>query len=430
MNILHIHSHDTGKLISPYGYNLPTPNLEQLAQEMIVFDNYYTVSPTCTPSRSATLTGLMPASNGLIGLAHRGFELERKDMHLANVLKNCGYQTVLSGIQHEIGKYDQINNNVSEQLGYQLNITSLHKCGEEQWDRDNLKATKQFLNEYTNEQPFYISHGTFATHRPYYEDNSISKNTYYRIGKLSNNDIENDDRNYHYTVKVFDDIVGELVDSLKNNDLYDNTIIIISTDHGIANPECKCNLNDLGTNIMLMMHIPGYENLKATVNKSLLANIDLVPTLYDILGIEVSEKLDGKSFKPVLDGEVKEINEQIFFELNYHTSHEPAISIRTKYERLTIFLDHEYQYLNWSNIDNSPQKDQFYSWFKNSKKVSSYFEDYRTQSKIIKTDDEQRKKQLEQKLIYWNQNRYKIKVNKLNFSINNKTDYNPSIGKG
>src|SRR5205085_6747340 len=73
MNILYIHSHDTGRWIQPYGFPVATPNLQKLAENGVLFRQAFCVSPTCSPSRAALLTGKYPHNNGMLGLAHRGF---------------------------------------------------------------------------------------------------------------------------------------------------------------------------------------------------------------------------------------------------------------------------------------------------------------------------------------------------------------------
>src|SRR3954454_1580030 len=74
-NILYIHSHDTGRYLPPYGHAAPTPNLKKLAAEGVLFRRAFSAAPTCSPSRSALLTGQFPHQNGMIGLAHRGFAM-------------------------------------------------------------------------------------------------------------------------------------------------------------------------------------------------------------------------------------------------------------------------------------------------------------------------------------------------------------------
>ena len=79
MNILYLHTHDTGRFIQPYGHAIPTPNLMALAHEGALFRNCFDAAPTCSPSRAAMLTGMNAHASGMIGLAHRGFSLTRSD---------------------------------------------------------------------------------------------------------------------------------------------------------------------------------------------------------------------------------------------------------------------------------------------------------------------------------------------------------------
>src|SRR5947207_14969550 len=74
-NIVYMHSHDTGRYVEPYGHAIPTPNIRRLAQEGILFRKAFCAAPTCSPSRASLLTGQHPHSNGMLGLAHRGFSL-------------------------------------------------------------------------------------------------------------------------------------------------------------------------------------------------------------------------------------------------------------------------------------------------------------------------------------------------------------------
>ncbi len=101
-NILYIHSHDTGRYIQPYGYPVPTPNLQKLAEEGVLFKKYFTTHPTSSASRASLLTGMYPHNNGMIGLAHRGFVLKDPHTHINFTLKKHGYHSVLSGVQHVV----------------------------------------------------------------------------------------------------------------------------------------------------------------------------------------------------------------------------------------------------------------------------------------------------------------------------------------
>lgn len=104
-NVVYIHTHDSGRFFSPYGAEVFTPNLEQFAADACVFTNAYCTSPTCSPSRSALVSGRYPHNNGMLGLANRGFKLNDYREHLVHLFNSNGYQTLLCGVQQEAGRY-------------------------------------------------------------------------------------------------------------------------------------------------------------------------------------------------------------------------------------------------------------------------------------------------------------------------------------
>src|SRR5688572_28793223 len=87
-------------MIQPYGYAVPTPRLQQLAEEGVLFRQAFCGAPTCSPSRAALLTGQSAHASGMLGLAHRGFLLNDPTQHLAYFLRSHGYTTVLTGMHH------------------------------------------------------------------------------------------------------------------------------------------------------------------------------------------------------------------------------------------------------------------------------------------------------------------------------------------
>ena len=99
-NILYIHTHDIGRYIQPYGYAVPTPNLQAFAEQGVLFRNAFCANPTCSASRATLLTGMYPHNNGMTGLAHRGWSLNDYSQHIVHTLRDAGYTTVLAGVQH------------------------------------------------------------------------------------------------------------------------------------------------------------------------------------------------------------------------------------------------------------------------------------------------------------------------------------------
>lgn len=163
-NIVYIHSHDSGRYLSPYGQSVPTPNLQRLAQEGILFRKAFSAAPTCSPSRAALLTGLYPHSSGMLGLAHRGFSLNDYQQHIVHTLKPAGYTSVLAGLQH-VAK-------VPETIGYDKilphkDVSAVHVA----------PAAVEFLDSRPT-SPFFLDIGFFETHREYPEATAEDKANY------------------------------------------------------------------------------------------------------------------------------------------------------------------------------------------------------------------------------------------------------------
>lgn len=89
-NILYVHSHDTGRFVQPYGFQIPTPNIQMLADQGAFFRQAFCASPTCSGSRASLLTGQYCHSNGMFGLAHRGWSLNDYGHHLVHPLRGAG----------------------------------------------------------------------------------------------------------------------------------------------------------------------------------------------------------------------------------------------------------------------------------------------------------------------------------------------------
>lgn len=364
MNIIYLHTHDTGKVISSYGYNVHTPNYQTLCEDSLLFQHAFSVAPTCSPSRAGLLTGVYPHQNGMLGLAQRGFEL-KKELHLAKILKDNGYRTALCGVQHEIGYYTDHQMAVNK-LGYQVDLTADNSLYKEEdlvfWDQKNRENLLQWLDNYDENQPFFVSYGMHATHRKFPTKLHQDENPNYSqpILNLPNNEITRKDfAQFKTSLRMADDNIGAIIQKLKEKKLYEKTIIILTTDHGLAYPFEKCTLNDSGTGVLLAMHVPNMKREEKSYD-GLISQIDIMPTLFDLIGIEKPNYLEGKSFANLFFDKEYEENEYVFSEINFHTSYEPVRSVRTKRYKYIRYFDTTYLKINQSNIDNSAVK-EFYN---------------------------------------------------------------------
>jgi N-sulfoglucosamine sulfohydrolase len=327
-NILYMHSHDTGRYIQPFGYPVSTPNLQKLAEEGVLFKKYFTTHPTSSASRASLLTGMYPHNNGMIGLAHRGFVLKDPKTHINFTLKKHGYYSVLSGVQHEVAA------NIPEffkETGYDEYLGKPNEA--------HLKAAEWLEKEHKS--PFFLAVGFQETHREYPKHkNDINPDHLLPPQPLPDvPEVRQDMADYIESARTLDEKMGIVLAALRRNGLEDNTLVICTTDHGIAFPTMKCNLYDAGTGIFLIMRGPkGFSGGK-TIN-SMVCVIDIFPTICDLLSIEKPAWLDGTSVMPLICNEKEEIREEVFCQVNYHASYEPIRAIRTKkYKYIRRFGD-------------------------------------------------------------------------------------------
>lgn len=316
-NILYIHSHDTGRYVAPYGQCVNTPNIQKLAEQGMLFRHAYCAAPTCSPSRAALLTGQAAYSSGMIGLAHRGFALHDYGQHIVHTLRAAGYYSALAGMQHVAAK--------AADIGYDAILGSPAEA--ETVARDFLRRAPR--------QPFFLDVGFGETHRmgnTHFTAPGPSGDPRYALPPPSFPDtpeVRTDIADFKVAAQTLDRKMGVVLDALASAGLADNTLVICTTDHGLAFPGMKCNLTDRGIGVMLIMRGPG-GFAGGTVCDGLVSQIDIFPTLCELLSIEPSAWLQGRSLLPLVRGETAEVNEAIFASVTYHAAYEPQRAVRTR----------------------------------------------------------------------------------------------------
>ncbi|MHC4871904.1 MAG: sulfatase family protein [Planctomycetota bacterium] len=330
-NIIYIHSHDTGRYIQPYGFAVPTPKLQELAEEGVLFRQAFCANPTCSPSRAALLTGTYPHCNGMLGLAHRGFKLNDYKQHIIHTLKNNGYHTALCGVQH-----------VQNAGG---NPAFWKDTGYDEYVSDRVEAESkacEFLAR-DHEKPFFLAVGFFETHKKFPEEHPEDDARYTLVPFPHPDTPGNREEMAQYkgSARTLDKKMGMIFDAVKENNLEDNTIIICTTDHGIPFPDMKCTLNDGGIGVLFIVKGPdGFRGGK--VVDSMVSHVDVFPTLCDILEIEKPKWLQGVSFLPAVKDPAVKVREEVFSEVSYHSTYEPLRSVRTeRYKYIKRYYDME-----------------------------------------------------------------------------------------
>ncbi|HPD17000.1 MAG TPA: sulfatase [Planctomycetota bacterium] len=342
-NILYIHSHDTGRYVQPYGYPVPTPHIQRLAEQGVVFRQNFCAMPSCSSSRAALLTGMMPHNNGMLGLAHRGWALYDYRTHIVHTLRKAGYRSTLCGVQHvardaSVIGYDEILKPAS---GKAEGVSA---------------AAAEFLRG-RPPQPFFLSVGFNETHRAFREPGPAEDPRWCRPpDPLPDTPATRRDMaSFKASARALDAGMGAVFDALDAAGLADNTLVICTTDHGLAFPCMKCNLTDHGTGVMLILRGPG-GFAGGRVCDAMVTHLDLFPTVCDLLGIERPAWLQGASLLPLVRGEAEETHDAIFTEVTYHAAYEPMRAVRTRRWKYIRRFDGRATGV-MPNCDDSPSKD-------------------------------------------------------------------------
>ena len=350
-NILFMHSHNTGQFVQPYGHAVPTPNLQKLAEEGVLFRRAFAAAPTCSPSRAAFLTGMYPHTCGMLGLAHRGFAMPDYAPHLANFLKPHGYQTVLAGVEHTAPD--------TEEIGYDriLSTDDTNYPGQPDFP-GAAEAVVRFLDD-PPDAPFFINLGLNETHRSFPKadpKNHPAEDPRYSLPPSPLPDTPEtraDAADFKAAARIMDDSYGAVLAALERNGLAENTLVCCFTDHGLQFPRNMCNLTDQGIAVYLVIRGPGFTS--GAVIDSLVSLIDLAPTVCNVAEIDIPAQVQGSSLLPLVSGKTANLRDELFAEINYHAAYEPTRCVRTdRYKYIRRYDQRDRLVL--PNADDTPSK--------------------------------------------------------------------------
>jgi len=324
-NILVYIAHDTGRFISPYGIaTVRTPHAERFAREGILFENCFCCAPQCSPARAALFTGRYPHCNGVMGLTHGrfGWDLKEGEIHLAERLKRMGYATAVMGTTHET-RNDPATR---KRIGFDFDAG---------WPFPLAEAParlEEFFSGLDAHTPFYVQIGTAVNHRPFDHDGAVPDDSlgltipsYLKDTPATRKDVAA----MQGSIKRWDEGLGEVLEVLDRKGLTDSTLVIVTTDHGLAMPRAKMTLYDGGIGVLLMMRWPGGPLQAGKRYGELVSHVDILPSLLEMLGAEVDPAVQGQSFWPLLLGEDYQPRKEIFAEMTFHTYYDPMRCVRT-----------------------------------------------------------------------------------------------------
>lgn len=328
LNVVLILADDQGGHLSSMGTKgISTPNVDALAKEGMQFSNAFAVVPSCSPSRSAINTGMYPHANGhwrntiTPKLSDPEIEFGRSSTRVDKVGIHEYIQT-LPEILHQNGYYTGITQK------FHMSPPWKFPYSEKNTVHNDPREYESFIKEFVKnagEKPFFIQanisppHRSFESHMrkfpeylPNIEDIQVPE-------YLANTPkMRQDLQKYYGSVQLADACAGAIVKALRKSGVYENTLIIYTSDHGEPYHRAKASAYYAGLHVPFVVSGPGVEkNIK---NDALISLIDIMPTILDALNIEAPNTVQGKSLMPVFTRNKSSVEgrEYVFGEHNSH----------------------------------------------------------------------------------------------------------------
>ena len=326
-NILWIVAEDMSPHLSCYGEkDINTPNLDQLAKEGLRYSNAFTTAGVCAPSRSSIITGMYQTS---IGTQHMRTLIPPAEAAAYPIPRYSAvmpaYVKCFTEYLRNAGYYCSNN----EKQDYQFVPPA------SAWDDSSISAS---WRNRPDGKPFFSVFNIYKTHEsqlfptedPLLVDlASVTLPPIYPEMSSARHDLAR----FLTNVKIVDQYAGEIINELKKDNLYENTIIFFFGDHGDAMPWMKRELYDRGIKIPLIIRIPGNEQANRVVD-DLVSSIDFAPTVLSLAGVPIPDHFQGQAFLGLQKS--KTVRKYIFAARD---------RMDTEYDRVRIVRDKNYKYV-------------------------------------------------------------------------------------
>lgn len=418
-NILMILMDDLGQRdLGCYGSEFyETPNIDEFSKESMMFTDAYAACPVCSPSRASIMSGKYPARVGVTDFlvsnakgrlidAPYTHQLPLEEFSLGSALREGGYATWHVGKWH-LGTSPYY----PEKHGFDVNIGGCEyglpkngyfspynipnlvngEDGEYLTDRLTREAVK-LIEQHDGKNPFFLNLWHYAVHVPIqasdekiiekYKQKAMAmgldkKKTFeegdffpceHKKDKLIVRRLIQSDPNYAGMIENMDDNFGVIIDTLKKKGIYDNTIIIFTSDNGglataEGSPTCNLPLSDGkgwmydgGVRVPLIIRYNNIIKEDCRCNECM-SFPDFYPTLLELCGLPFrpEQHIDGKSLVPALKGD-KFDRGPIFWHYPHYGNQggTPCCAIREKKYKLIYFFEDENTELY--NLDEDPSE--------------------------------------------------------------------------
>ncbi len=376
-NVLLILSDDlTTTALGTYGNRaVQTPHIDELARQGVRFDRAYSQFPVCGPSRASMMFGYYPSATETYGYVSGRDQMGPDRLSLAQWFKNQGYYTARvskiyhMGIPGDIekgddgaddaaswtekfnvkapewqapGKAELVQNNPDGSIERKGgNVMTIVQASDTETDHaDGMAAAKasELIREHKKE-PFFLAIGLVRPHVPF-----VAPEQYFipypwqeivpppvvqddwadiperginyvttKNGQMSYVQKQKAIAAYYASVSFMDAQVGKILQTLKEEGLEENTIVVFASDHGFHLGEhdfwMKVSLHEESVQVPFLIKAPG---IKAGASASFAELLDLYPTLVDLVGGNIPANIQGKSLVPILKDKKAEVRDMAF----------------------------------------------------------------------------------------------------------------------
>jgi arylsulfatase A-like enzyme len=350
---------------------IQTPNMDRLAREGVRFRNAFVVNSLCAPSRASFLTGCYGYINGVVN-NHTEFPVD--NVTYATLLRQAGYRTGYIGKWH-MGKqsgqrpgFDYSASFVGQghytDCPFEINGKSTPTRG---WVDDvSTEFAVNFLRE-NKDRPFVLAVGFKSPHGPWTPPPRLT-NFYggqqartvpnlnipaiylgaadYGKAEPTPPGLVPANMNYHRVIHGADENLGKLLDELDKLGLANNTMVIFTSDNGYYQGEHrlgdKRSAYEESMRVPLLVRYPKLANRGKVVDTATI-NIDVAPTMLDYAGVAIPAKMQGRSWKPLLEGDGANWRRAFFycyyFERGFRTP--TMMAVRNDAAKLVKYPGHE-----------------------------------------------------------------------------------------
>jgi N-sulfoglucosamine sulfohydrolase len=341
LNVLLVTADDLGLQLGSYGEGLiQTPHLDELAASGVQFDIAYVAQASCSPSRSAMLTGLHTHSTGQYGLTNGGFSLHPhlRDKTIPNLLKKAGYRTGIIGKLH-----------VAPEESFRFDYRPAGNAREVRWV---ARMADQFLAQ--SDEPFFLMVNYSDPHALRRVDDRTKwyfpaqndglpehplppgPETLFPFQQIDTPSQRVRTAGYYGAVQRLDDGIGMLMDVLDKHDHRGDTLVIFVSDHGPPFARAKATVYEAGIRVPFLVRWPGVS--KQMRSSAMVSTIDILPTILDATSVAREGSLHGRSLRPVLEDAGTAWRDYLVAEFHFHGS-------RGFYPRRAI-RDHRYKLIH------------------------------------------------------------------------------------